>query len=344
MSWSAIVVTLLCRDAPTLGKQPVADRQRSVTLVLAKDRHLPGDPVVLELQYRNLRQTVRLVAQDWLDSDEPPFDIFTSSNESGYSLFRFGLSRRQLLDVPRWEFKPGDVWKHELRVLYSRMKGGTLAFPKPGTYFLKTGDQPPDALTWHAESNVLKIHIEEPAGIDAKVWGQMQDRRVYSLLQSGSFAPKPQPDLDPPWADRDTVLLIARLLKEHPETRYRAAFGWSLRRVYFRQGLELTADERQAVREALGIIDVHTHADPRLDIMVRGVRDREWLLGDLLATLSEQTRTPLDAPVEMKRQKVRLSIGDGNLRRAMATISIHFRTPWWPLGRGFVLGVDRPAN
>ena len=71
-------------------------------------------------------------------------------------------------------------------MLYSRVPPGRLAFEKPGKYFIRTGDEPPDSDNWHARSNVVAVQVVEPVGFDARVWQRMQDKPISDLVQSGS--------------------------------------------------------------------------------------------------------------------------------------------------------------
>lgn len=307
-----------------------------VTLTTTRQNYLLGEPVVLGVAFKNHTGADLTVAEYDVPGAasiryEPNIRIFVSRDQKKLEEFMFGFAIANIEPTVR-TLGPGEVWDHELRLFFSRVDGGKLAFPEPGTYYLKTvyplvvrGSRMVKML----DSNVIAIKVTEPNGLDAKVWQRMQDKDVYLLLQSS-------------WGPKEPALKVAELLREFPKSNYRATLWHGLREFYFKQNYRVRPEGKQ-IREALGINETKFVADTRLDTAVRGIDDQEISVKDILFALSAQTGVSLDAATELKSKKVRLSSAYIRLRSSILTISHQLQAPWWPQDDGYLLSRDPPA-
>jgi hypothetical protein len=227
------------------------------------------------------------------------------------------------------------------------MKDGALAFDKTGKHFIKTGSEP-GAHSWRAESNVIAIEVVQPAGVDAKVWARMQNKKMYSLLQRGrmlgddTIAALTARGITPRGADKGAVAEAVALLREFPQSGYCDALAWALRNVYFRPGYKLPAQLRDDICGVLGFSDARHLKDPGLGNFAFGIRE-DMFVAELLPLLSQYAKIPLDATEELKKQRIRLTPLEHTVRSAMRILSTEFRAGWWPHGDGYLLSPERPA-
>jgi hypothetical protein len=348
MRWHLTVFLALtaCSQIPANGRADDEETKRLITISIPKRDYLVGEAVLLHITFKNLTERDTRVPESWSEGCEPPIRIHISRDGLRFERFQFGY-KDEATSGPGLQrtLKPGDCWAYQLRLLYSRMPPGRLAFNKPGKYFIRTGDEPTAGSNWHAQSNVLALRIQEPKGVDAKVWGRMQEEKMYSLLQTGmcsddnivafmaARATEPLP------ADKHTVAQAVALLREFPESGYRDALTWALRNAYFREGSEVPAKLREDIRVTLGFVVPN---DPGLKNDAYGFR-KEMLVAEVLPLLSEYGKIPLDATPELKQQRVQFLRPEQNVGGVMQSLSTQFRAGWWPHGEGYLLSTERPA-
>ncbi|MCI0378571.1 MAG: hypothetical protein L0215_13260 [Gemmataceae bacterium] len=301
---------------------------RSITICATKDTYLIGEPLLLEISYNNIRSENITVPESWIEGDEPPIEILVSGDGIAFTRFRFGYPILEILDRPYRTLKPGASWQYELRLLYTRFHSGRLAFPVAGKYFLKVrkdGAKPKDS---SLDSNVIGLKIEEPTGVDAKVWERMQDKQILELIQSAR-------------GPKETALAVAALLREFPKSNYRPTLGHALREFYFKQGYSVKPEGKE-IRAVLGFEDVGRIADKRLDARIRSFLGQDRTVEDVLRELSLQTGIPVDASPELKTKVVPTSFTI-QLRDVLRSISVRLRAPWWPLADGYLLSREPPT-
>jgi hypothetical protein len=118
---------------PTSNVTPAtAQEQRTVTISTQKDHYLLGEPVLLDFSYKNVTGSDKSIVEFWPRPLEPPIHIYISHDGVEFRRFRFGYLRGFYLPQKMRVLKPGETWKQQLHLLYSRADPGSLAFEKPG--------------------------------------------------------------------------------------------------------------------------------------------------------------------------------------------------------------------
>ncbi len=349
-----------------------------VTLATPRSDYLLGEPVLLDVGFKNLTQQELRHREPVAKDVEPDIEVYISGNGREFErcLMCGAIAKR----VPRYvTLKPGEAISYRLRVLRNARTGfqsisprraSALAIERPGEYFLKVlyptfSVQGPS----HIESNVVAVRVKEPTGLDAKVWQRLQemnrpekpmnvDAELWERIQHryGVFAGI-QSDSGPSVEHAKNLIGI---LWESPKTSYAEAFRSALRRFYFSQRLQVSLEERARIRQLTGVTDVHEFKDQRLDAKVEMGFDRAkikvhdtWIslsLETLLETLREQTRIPFEASPDLKRRTISLFTPPVNAREAMDSDWVTDRlNAWWvKRGDGYVLireeDLESPAN
>jgi hypothetical protein len=242
---------------------------------------------------------------------------------------------------------PGQSWDYELRIGFGlfeeeRKAAGRslrkhLAFEKPGTHRVRTGDNRTPHSPYTLESNTIEIKVVEPKGDDAAVWERLQRiDHAFEGLQ---------------WCDGPSLEICRKfmaLLQEYPKTGYRTALRAALRRAYYRGAAELGNEGVAKIGVFLGIkelkdvqderlrtlirpdarIAIHTHRDDAFDAVADG----------FLKQLSAQSGVSLDADLDLKRRPVTVrTFLVLDLRHHMETVSQRVGAPWVRRGEKYVL-------
>lgn len=188
--------------------------------------------------------------------------------------------------------------------------------------------------TERIKSNIVAVRIKQPAGEDAKVWEQLSDPSLLTLLQVEMMHGVPN----------DAPMKIAKLLRSFPASGYAVALRHALSKTYFRSRLDLAEKDQELLAQSLDIAHVETIADERLAALRKDrVLEKEIPLGTVLASLGKSGISFGAAP-ELLGKKVTLLDAYGSLRLSMRSLSDDLEATWERRRDGYFLAPYDPAN
>lgn len=267
MVW--IVVSLLIISISRGDEKPKV----SVTLTSPRYEYLLGEPVILEVAVRNDMTDTIKAFEVFVKNVEPEIKVYFSQDGQTFQEYEIGIYLIHRMSRRIKILKPGEVWKYELRVLYTLKNPSGLAFEQPGIYFLKVIYP-----LWWAESkdrlreilkfpsNVIRVQILQPTGLDEKVWERIKSNEFLYFIQSGwvkleweeveKFKSVKGRLTDKDWVEMwygKTVVKVIEVLQSFPESRYHPTLREALRLFYEANKFKLTSEQVKTLRSVLGI-------------------------------------------------------------------------------------------
>jgi hypothetical protein len=343
MHW-IVLSTLFAAEVWVGGITPPVYAQDSrLTLSTPRRDYLLGEPVVLELALRNTsKEAIKLVeifveplyyeATLWIARNDRTFEQFHSNAVIPKT------KRRTLV------LGPGDALKYHYRVVGTPWPKFRFAFPAPGDYRVYVvyplwvvGVQE----TTNIKSNIVAVRIKQPEGEDAKVWEELKNPSLLTLLQTESV----------PEGWENEVRQLGKLLHTQPKSGYAPALRHLLVKLAPRMHGSLSFDEATRWGEMLGIKGFawveEDPADNRLDAIRKDSFMKETSVGDVLKSLSKASGAMLEAPPETKAKTIRIADSQASVRECMRTLR-HFGA-WERRGDGYFLApiqpsADKPKN
>lgn len=309
-------------DAPKPDKR--------VTLTTVRRDYLLGEPVLLELTFRNLSKVnmkveenlvgpLRYDAPLWIARDGARFQEFSPNGAPDAK-----GGRRPIV------LAPGGSLTYTYRVVVALSPEFQLALAKPGNYRVYA------VYPYQVKiaSNIVEVRIKEPAGEDAKVWQKLNERSLLTLLQTDTAYQQ----------SNEVPLKMADLLGKYPTSGYAPGMRHTLSKVYFHQRkvIALPEQDQMKIGSVLGINTVRSFNDKRL-----GVRRKDFPtetgatllekrpVDQVLKVLSEASGVVLDAPKEIKSSTAECSVV--LVGECMQSISDQLEASWERRGDGYFL-------
>jgi hypothetical protein len=313
----------------------VAAAADPVRVELASDsqEYVIGEPVVLSVTVTNVSQDEIQVLVDALDYH---IGILISQDGTRFKQYTPG-DRFIPYVIPRAEpLGPGESKVHTFRVLYTSYSRETpqrrshLVFEKPGMYLVKAR-YPLFGKRESFESNMIRVRINQPQGVDAEVWKQINSPHFLYFLRSA----------EPNSVLRDygdTPLRAARLLQSIPKSSYSPAIKYALerryreRRRYMLRERALEDPELQLIRSVTGIEEPPEGPFPddrRLDVQISSHFPELTPLDEVCRQISRQGGVTLTVAPELRIRRMKRAPLTESLRRFMASLSGGGRTAKW---------------
>lgn len=248
----------------------------SMTLTSPRHEYLLGEPVILEVTVRNEMTEAIKAFEVFVKNVEPEIKVYFSQDGKTFQEYEIGIYPIHRIIRRVKTLKPGEVWKYELRVLYTNKNPSGLVFEQPGTYFLKVIYP-----LWWAESveskdrlreilkfpsNVVQVQILQPTGVDAQVWAQIKSNEFLHFIQSGRVKLEWEEvekvkSIKGQLTEKDwveirygkTVVKVIEVLRSFPESRYHHALRYALGLFYEANKFILTPEQAQTLHLVLGI-------------------------------------------------------------------------------------------
>jgi hypothetical protein len=215
-----------------------------VSLTSPSREFLLGEAVPLSIVVRNGGDRALTVAGVLVDVAEPEINVYLSTDGKRFDRLLFS-NLAECVARHRESLAPGESFRYRLRVLYSDHEEGGLAFDRPGTYFVKViyplHVVKPGEGDYRIESNVIRIRVRAPAGLDASVWERIQSKDSLRFLQDCSVIE----------GREDIVLRIYETLRESPDTGYRGTLRHAVRKFVASAPTRLGVDESIKILEFL---------------------------------------------------------------------------------------------
>jgi hypothetical protein len=214
-----------------------------------------------------------------------------------------------------------------------------LAFPEAGEYeiFVKYPLSPKRQMF---ESDRIRIHVDEPKGVDAELWKQLNDEKVLFFLQRGDL-----------WYNSEEVpRRVAEILTSVPDSAYHSTMRWALGRHYYGLRIEEANPEDiengKLFRKALGVMLQHPSDrweqianDDRLYVRrVVYAFPAPTPLGEVFTVATGQTGIPLKLDPAVSNERTLTSAKcDKSLDAFMRIFTLGGRSTWLRDGRGYRL-------
>lgn len=267
MRW--LVVSLLIVSIGRGDEKPKV----SVTLTSPRYEYLLGEPVILEVTVRNEMTEEIKAFEIFVKNVEPEIEVYFSQDGKTFQEYEIGIYPAHNIERRVKTLKPGEVWKYELRVLYTHKNPSGLVFEQPGIYFLKViyplwWAKSKDRLRkiLKIPSNVIQVQILQPTGVDAQVWAQIKSNEFLYFIQSGMVKLEWEEVekvksikgrlTDKDWVEKEygkTVAKVVEVLRSFPESRYHPVLRDALRVFYEKNKFKLTPEQAQTLHLVLGI-------------------------------------------------------------------------------------------
>jgi hypothetical protein len=333
-------VLLLSSLSTTCASQEVfragaPEPDKRVTLETQRRDYLLGEPVVLDLRFRNLsNETIKVVevfveptyyeAPLWISRQGEQFQTFRPNTEIAKR------ERRTLV------LKPMGSLTYKYRVVGVPSNEVRLALPKSGAYRVYSlyplyvaGGSPQSR---ELPSNVVEIRIQEPSGEDAKVWQQLRrDPALISLLQAEAVDEE----------HKDTPVRMAEILIAYPASRYAPALRHALLKVVPRLKDSVSFEQASRLADILGIKDfARAEDDPkekRLDAIRKESFMQHTTVGHVLRSLSKDSGLALDSTPPLKSRTIRMADSLATVRDCMRTLRSAVDGAWERRGEGYFL-------
>lgn len=306
-----------------------------LTLSSPRRDYLLGEPVQLRLRFRNNSKKPIKTVQVFVGANQGEGPLWIARNGDDFTQFPrwLGQPKRTRRVIP---LEPGEELTYDYRAVAEFTPELRLAFPKAGEYRVYAvyplwlwGAQKTDNIA----SNAVDVRIKEPAGDDANVWQQLNDPPLLGLLQTEYFNER-QPD---------APMKMAKLLRSHPASGYSPALRHALGKIYFRHRFGLPREDQERLAQTLGIANVETLADDRLEARRTAVLEKAMPVGQILASLTK-LNVDLDAAPDLSANKVAIPEAYSTIRNVMRWLSDELGATWERRGNGYYLVPFDPAT
>ena len=251
-----IPILCLLLASALVAEQPAL----TVTLSTPRAAYLIGEPIQLNVTARNDTQgDIETMPPAW---QELRFEIAPD----GRDFSKLELSNlRAKYGHSRKIFKSGELRAYLIRLLTQAPPGGEdgpgpLAISVPGGYKIRViYPQYLGLDSRQITTDPVHFDIRAPKGDDRQVFAAIEGVATRAFLASGRVEGGAIP----------TALMVAKLLKAHPDTGYRESLRWPLLELYHRAKANFEPEDREMVRLLLGEPDDRFFPDDaRLDRMV----------------------------------------------------------------------------
>ncbi len=320
----------LCLTAHTWHKEPRRAPMPDERLLLSTPRqeYLLGEPVLFELRLRNIGKEPIKVVQLTVTPDQYEAPLWISRNDEPFREFTPNVEIDKVLKRRVIPLGTGESLEYSYRVVGAPKNSLERAFPV-ATEYQVYADFPlylagaPRSV--QIASNVVKVHVKDPIGEDAKVWEELNHAAFLSLLQ-----------VEHPYGKPDVPMKMAKILRSYPTSGYAPALRHALSKVYFHHRLDLPEADQELLAISLGINRVEALSDDRLQARRMGVFDKDTPFAEVLKAFSA-LGVPLDAAPELLNKKVSLPDAYGSIRLAMRWLSDELEASWERRGKGYLL-------
>jgi len=323
---------------PCVGHTAAPPGPVQVSVVSSSKQYVVGEPVLLTVTVRNHSQRQ---LQTWVDLLAYQIEIYTAVRGEPFQQYTVRNHDPYEIQPMVERLAPGKSKRYGIRVLYTfyfketSERRSALAFAKPGTYSLKVRyPLYPDRQMF--ESNTIEFRINEPRGVDARVFQRINRPEFLYFLQSGLT----------PGDNHDVVREAVQIVRTVPKSSYHDALRWSLLHYYRHEthgGLRgMDAAKRallEEVRKVLGLPDPAAGPfpeDKRLDAKVTCYFAGGTPLEEAFKRVSEAGGVPLRLAPEMRARMIYGTLQDKVLRKFMDEQD-EYKARWVRDGDGYKL-------
>jgi hypothetical protein len=339
--WCALAaISIAFQPAAASCGQP--DAKLEVALASEKAEYLLAEPVRLVVTVKNAGDETLEFRQVLVDVGIPEIFLFLSRDGDSFRKCVWGTSRAHVW-VGRTVEKlaPEASKRYDLYVLYEYASESRMAFDAAGPYWLKVifplnTRKPSEGYRFRPiESNVLRIEIKKPEGLDAEAYETIRRPELLYFLQTPSLEP----------GREKAAVDAARLYQWIHGSTYDAPVRQALLAYYDARRKELGFKESQAdpdmteLRSVLGIFEPPPGPfpdDPRLDVMITYHFPEFTPLSQVLAEISSATGVPLSVSPELAERKNKSLQVTTSLREFMFARAVR-DAKWVPRGKGYLL-------
>ncbi len=224
----------------------------SLDLSISHERHMLGEPLILNLRVSNVS------GKEFKAEKTPIAYINKYIEKSGSSIESLDRNEMPAFLMPTLRvLGPDESWTYPLPVILDVREPGEheIWVEYPLINARPSGDKKVIPSRRY-KSRPIKVLIQAPEGDDNEVLRAIREPETHDFLATGYETRK----------DKATILRVARLLKEHPETGYHASLRLALQAYSDRTHPDPHSPEGDAIRQALGFKDRRLFPDDhRLD-------------------------------------------------------------------------------
>lgn len=339
-------VSLSALSCIWLAASPASDQELAVqpwprvVLSSPNEEYVLGEPVLLTVNVTNVSKNNIEAWEIFVEGCEPEIRISISRDGVGFEPCQIGILPTVYREREIKILRPRKSWRYDLRLVYRREASNKLAFGEPGQYWVKAryplmlGEFRP-VKREDIDSNVLKIHVNEPKEIDATVWQKIRSPEYVHFLQVGW----------PPHGEDHVPMKVLKLLRTISTSSYHPALRDGLEKYYHHRRFQVHAEYRaelrqlETIRSFLGISKDQAGLfadDRRLDIEITYHFPKPTLLEDVFKQISRQSGVTLEVAPELQEIRVSSLKRTRPLRAFMASRTEYYAR-WIRSGDGYRL-------
>jgi hypothetical protein len=336
--WCSFVLWFVGGTAVKAQLPAAPEPDKRLTLTASRRDYLLGEPVVLDLTFRNHLLEDMRVLEVFVEPGHYEAPLWIAREGDRFQEFSPNIAiwkrTRRVIALP-----PGESLTYKYRAMAAPWRRFRLAFPTPGTYrvyavypLYTSGARQ----TVELASNAVDVHVKEPQGEDARTWQQLNNPALLALLQTE--------EIDERATHVPTKL--AEILYASPKGGYAPALRHVLSKIAPVMRDKLSFAEAKRWGESLGIDGFarleDDPTDKRLDAILKQAFEREMTVEEFLKSLSQAGGLPLDTTPEIKTKTRRMAESVRSVRESMRILRRAYDASWERRGDGYVLVPFRP--